>query len=120
MKPFFVASDSDNPWVQNGEWISITKANRVIEERSTVIYSDAPGSGYWQVVKDSHVKLRVNNPLSLNDSTHQALLINITPIEKLDTAEGLLKELLECSITISMDKANLLSRARKLLSEGKK
>jgi hypothetical protein len=81
------------------------RANNLLLERATVVY----GNEKWE---DWHEE-------DCDGITRTALLINIQPIAKPDTAENLLKELINCwshENMISIDQ--FVERARKLL-EGK-
>lgn len=105
MVKFFSESDCDS-WAKDGEpRISIKKANRLIQERSKVVYG----------VGNSWV-----NKLHDSIDTHQALLICVEEIEK-DSAEKVLVDLIEVmseATCWSEPFETLKNRAKRLL-EGK-
>jgi hypothetical protein len=90
--------------------ISLDKANHLIQERGKVVYG-LSADGDW-----------MNEAHHDSSDTHCALLINVEPIERPDTAELLLRDLivkLDCGIGITdYEYANIKDRARKFL-EGK-
>lgn len=96
--------------------ISLDTANRLLEERGKVVYASGDEK-YWQDKKDAHLRIRVNQDGLLVDSTHQALLINIEPIEQ-DSAEKILRDWVdECKkYQVSSE---LIERAKKLLGDEK-
>jgi hypothetical protein len=114
MSEFF--TDADIEFISKSAYISIDKANRLLRERATVVYGgkDCLG-GEWSFV--SH---------NSGESTHTALLIQITPIKQ-DSAESLLRELCELAkdkrevftfepLEIKVkDLQTLIERAKKLL-----
>jgi hypothetical protein len=92
--------------------ITIAHANRLLKERGTVVYGyvidSAGGIGAWLDEKQEH-------------STHQAIVINVTPIEK-DTAESLLRSLVDyitrIGSTYNIGHAPIeLIRAKRLLNK---
>lgn len=110
MKDFFTEADSGVGTVGSSgdSYISIRKANALIRERSRVVYG-------WKHTKG----MTFGEWLDSDSDTHQALIICIEPIEKPDSAESLLGELLA-----AMDRGpwtepfqSLKERARKLLAK---
>ncbi len=100
---FFTAADGEI----NGQFISIDKANLLLRERGVVVVSDDP-------------RFKWTPDQKLSSKTHVALLINITPIEEEDTAEGLLREIIGMLKLGQPQPRDLLDRLRKLLSRGEK
>lgn len=85
-------------------------ANHLLKDRGTVVY------GHWDGIT-FHVpdpRLGLKSGMSTPD-THQALLINIQPIERADTAEGLLRELAKADFEFLPD--DFIKRAKKLLEK---
>lgn len=93
MKPFFTEADCDSVGtvhiengmlITTGRAISLDKANRLLSERGRVVTGhNYEGNASWWTGTDA----------MLCKHTHQALLINIEPIEQ-DSAEKLLKDLI--------------------------
>lgn len=110
MSDFFNASDFyDIPPRLDG---FLDQANRLLKERGTVVYSNEnqnPGINGWH-----ELSIGFGVP-----DTHQALLIQIQPIEKPDSAETLVKDLANHA---KFDMASLapnywIERAKKLLGD---
>jgi len=109
---FFKPSDCESPVADHRaqayrtDMIPLDKANRLLKERGKVVYSHRSsleiGGWYPGAVEP--------NP------THSALLINIEPIRK-DSAESLLKEILDHHVQMKDQPLNWVDRARKLLEE---
>lgn len=107
MKPFFNESDCDT-WAKDGEpRISLRKANRLIQERRHIVYGWIDGDGFRDF---SQLKTLESYR---GGATHQALLICVEEIEK-DSAEKILKELIDCSLWEGPIK-KLKDRAKRLL-----
>lgn len=107
MKDFFTEADSDNPWSQNKGWINVEKANRLLRERSKVVYG-SPDVG-WMVCK----------PIKGSDDdwhTHQALIFSIEPLEQ-DSAEKFLREWIEHAENMvpQLTQTPFIQRAKALL-----
>lgn len=107
-EPFFKASDAEYKEFDGELSIGLKKANRVIQERGTVVTGGMKEDG-------SH-KYFGAEPGPIMPNTHRALLINIEPIAK-DTAEKIVEDMLEhfggpMATKHSLD--SLIDRARKL------
>lgn len=97
-------------------------ANRLLKERGTVVYGYELGdSGLTDQHRAgwSFHEAKVF-PDGFKHDTHQALLIDIKPIEKPDTAESLLKELISAGQDTLISDPNIwhvIERAKKLLEK---
>lgn len=115
---FEIDADTKKKYSDWMQYIS-DKANRLLKERGTVVYGricSGRDDGWFE----NNLATTLNG---FKEHTHQALLINIQPIEKEDTAEGLLKELLESklprkALVVCDDNLNAwYERAKKLLEK---
>lgn len=113
MKPFFTAHDADcrnafpttyPPGTELVPCIRIDKANRLLEKRGEIIYSD--DGEYWTLAKNTEFQPA---------DTHKALVINLEPIEQADSRDSLIKELAELEGTKSPALQKFAERAKKLL-----
>lgn len=103
MKPFFTEDDSDHRY---GEWISIDKANRLIQERGTKVYESTGMLDTWCAYFDEYRR-------------RSALLINVETIEQ-DSTEKLVFDFLTYFTDPKMGNGELLalrSRAKALLEK---
>lgn len=103
------------------------RANHLLKERGTVVYGTPDETHLWDIYPSGD-----DDRLDFDD-THTALLINIQPIAKEDTAEGLLRELIDWdqepknrsiyglseSLKISERYDSFISRAKKILEKAK-
>lgn len=109
---FFSKSDCDLPpnikfedqscyakWFPGEKYISLNKANRLIQERAKVVFA-VPGDRWGESYDPTY-------------DTHQALLICVEEIFK-DSAEKILKTLME-----EYPSHHLCDRAKRLLGGGK-
>lgn len=109
MKPFFAEADCEYLALYNSsndiKAISLDKANRLLSERGTVVYSGAE-----KLVWKTH-------PFN-NLHAHTALLIHIQPIEQ-DSAESFVKDFITCYQTRNQEIGlpELFERARKLVGK---
>lgn len=119
MKPFFTDADCDMKERLNSyetiEGISLDKVNAKFDEwlsKGKVVYGMYDGGDF-----------EFRNFQCKNSDTHQALLINIQPIEPPDNAESLLKELIEsreANLGFHFIESTFFDRAKRLLERGEK
>lgn len=105
--------------------ISIDKANRLLMERGQAIVFNF-GTLPPRPLAIASAICSPCHPMDIDEElprTHQALLINIEPIEKPDTAEDILKYIVNTWSFAGTNKAEAISRivdrARKLIGESK-
>ena len=74
------------------------RANLILTQRGTRVYAQKHANGMW-----------TSNEQPYENDTHQALLVNITPIEKSDTTKEAKDLLQQC--------ADMLARARRMIQK---
>lgn len=123
---FFKQSDADNPWAKSKGWITIHKANRLLRERGKVVYGRVDGNRGWFDNPNDHGSLVTvfshggqDKPPEAIESTNLALLVCVEPIEKPDSAEKLLEDLIKRVSCNHGELSELVNRAKKLLEDRK-
>ena len=99
-----------NPWL--GSCVRAADVEALLE-KATVVYGEM-AHGCPTAFSTTRT------PYGLEQATHTALLINVRPLEKPDTAEGLLREFVKIAEhqakVLNRDHGGLFERAKKLLS----
>lgn len=89
------------------------RANAILSERGVVVY----GCDDYKKYPEMKDKVWGWSEEGLGHDTHTALLINIQPIDQLDTAESLLREWVEEHEKFKPYEGDIYERAKKLLGE---